>query len=136
METVFLIRGNATWEGISGFLIFMGNLIHTGELPWKGNKPNLSCFPRGEYKVVMRISPKYGKVYHVTGVQGRSYILFHQGNFFGDKTRGYRTNTAGCVMVGMKKGKLDGQKAVLASRLARTKFEITMGFEPFILKVM
>lgn len=84
----------------------------------------------------VRISPKYGKVYEVTGVTGRTYILFHQGNFFGNKSLGFRTNVQGCILLGFKRGKLFGQKAVLASRIARTRFETVMGFETFKLKVM
>lgn len=136
METVHLSRGRGSPEGIFGYLLFKGNVLSTGELPWRNNKPNISCIPAGEYKVVVRISPKYGMVYHVTGVNGRTYILFHQGNFFGDKSRGFRTNSNGCIMLGMKRGRLYGQRAVLASRLARAKFESIMGFEPFILKVI
>lgn len=84
----------------------------------------------------VRTSPKYGQVYEVTGVDGRSYILFHQGNYCGDRNMGLRTNVQGCVLLGRKRGKLNGQKAVLSSRPARRRFEMVMGLEDFELEVI
>ena len=52
------------------------------ELPWEDNENNISCIPEGEYEVVTRYSQKYGKHYHVTDVEGRSWILIHAGNFY------------------------------------------------------
>ena len=135
METVFLIRGPSTNEGTFGNIIFNGYCLYTGELPWKNNRPNISCIPCGKYIVRMRISPKYGKVYEVTDVAGRTYILFHQGNFCGDSSQGLRTNVQGCILLGFKRGKLYGQRAVLASKIARKRFETVMNFETFILEV-
>jgi len=64
----------------------------TLELPWKNNKRSISCIPEGEYEVVKRVSPKYGEHFHVTGVDGRSYILIHKGNYY--------TDIRGCILVG------------------------------------
>lgn len=134
MGYVILIRGSSSNEGIIGTIIFGGQYLYTGELPWKDNKPNISCIPCGEHLVQMRVSPKYGKVYEIR-VAGRTYILFHQGNFFGDISLGFRSHVQGCILLGFKHGKLYGQKAVLASRIARSRFERVMKFEPFTLEI-
>ena len=136
MNTLFLLRIQTSDQGTFGIIIFNGQYLYTGELPWKDNRPNVSCIPSGSYTVRVRISPKYGKVYEVTDVSGRTYILFHQGNFFGDISLGFRSNVQGCILLGFKRGKLYGQKAVLASRIARNRFETVMNFEPFKLKVI
>ena len=132
---VRLLRTRTSDEGTFGYLLAEGNYFHTGELPWRENRPNVSCIPEGKYKVSLRESPKYGTVYHVRNVQGRSYILFHQGNFCGDRAKGYRTNVQGCILLGLKAGKLWGQQAVLSSRLARAKFESLLMPASFDLEV-
>lgn len=131
-----LIRVSTNDEGTRGILVFGDDFVHTLELPWRGNRPNLSCIPAGRYDVSVRTSPKYGDVYHVKNVPGRTYILLHHGNFGGDQTQGLRTHTAGCILLGSRVGRLYGQQAVLASRTARRKFETLMDFEPFDLEVI
>ena len=125
-------RGN---QGTRGLLFAGAFSCHTLELPWRNNQCNISCIPAGEYKVEIRISPKYGYVYHIKEVPQRSYILFHSGNFAGDKHKGYRTNVAGCIILGSNRGLLFGQWAVLNSRIAVKRFMAHMELEPFILKI-
>lgn len=50
---------------------------------------------------------KYPDTFEVTGVQGRSYILFHSGNVEG--------HTEGCILLGEKIGKLREDRAILNS---------------------
>lgn len=64
----------------------------TLELPWKENQQNISCIPEGEYQVEKRFSRKFKSHFHITGVDGRSYILIHAGNYY--------TDIRGCVLVG------------------------------------
>jgi len=64
----------------------------TLELPWLDNSKQISCIPAGTYQVRKHNSPTFGKVFHVTGVPGRSEILIHKGNFNKD--------TKGCILVG------------------------------------
>ncbi|MFV0481342.1 MAG: DUF5675 family protein [Campylobacteraceae bacterium] len=65
---------------------------YTLELPWRDNKPNISCIPTGEYKVKPRISNKYGKHFYLEGTKPRTHILIHAGNFY--------TQTEGCILLG------------------------------------
>lgn len=123
-------------QGTRGILLYNDFNCHTMELPWRENKRGLSCIPAGEYKCKIRISPRYGKIYWVTEVEGRTNILIHAGNWAGDKTKGYRTNVAGCILLGVNKGVLAGQWAVLNSRLAIRRFMDQMGLDPFTLRIL
>ncbi len=135
MSDVSLYRFSTGVQGTFGIIVFNNQYLYTGELPWKDNKPNISCIPTGTYSVHMRISPKFGQVYEVS-TSGRTFILFHSGNFSGDKSLGFRTNVQGCILLGFKRGTLHGQQAVLASRPARSRFERALGFEPFNLGII
>lgn len=64
----------------------------TLELPFRGNKRNISAIPCGKYNVVKRFSYKYGDHLHILDVPNRDFILIHQGNFF--------TDILGCILVG------------------------------------
>lgn len=74
----------------NGFILYECDSL---ELPWRNNKPNISCIPQGKYKVVKRRSPKYDDHFHIQGVENRSYILIHPANFV------YQLR--GCIAVGM-----------------------------------
>lgn len=53
---------------------------YTIELPWHNNRPKSSCIPAGTYQLTTRWSLKHGHHLWVTGVPGRSLILFHPAN--------------------------------------------------------
>lgn len=137
MKTVYLLRLKMSDMGTEGKLITEdGFECCTLELPWRENEKGKSCIPSGEYKVVVRVSPKYGKVYWVTEVPNRSFILIHSGNFAGNTDEGYKTHVAGCILLGEKHGWLGEQRAVLNSRVAVRKFVNHMGYNEFLLKVI
>lgn len=63
------------------------------ELPWLDNQVNVSCIPSGKYQYKLRFSPgKQAYVLELQGVNGRTYIQIHVGNF----TR----QILGCILVG------------------------------------
>ncbi|MCH4824292.1 DUF5675 family protein [Gramella lutea] len=82
----------------------------TLELSWKENKNRISCIPEGEYTVLKRFSKKFKNHFHITKVEGRSYILIHSGNFY--------SQILGCVLVGndLKEINGDGRLDVVNSR--------------------
>jgi len=80
----------------------------TLEPPWKQNEIGTSCIPAGRYLCARVKSPKFGDVFEIMGVAGRSDVLFHWGNRLAD--------TSGCVLVAEKFGRLAGKAAVLTSR--------------------
>jgi hypothetical protein len=112
-----------------------GFSCRTMEPPWKNNRSNHSCIPAGEYIVKIRMSPKYGKVYHVKDVDGRSYILYHSGNVGGDREKGLSSHTWGCILLGKYLGKLrikgKIQRAVLYSKPTVRRFMELMEYQDF-----
>ena len=128
---VNLYRLKRSDQGTLGALIANIYWCYTLELPWRDNRPNISCIPSGSYEVGIRLSPKYGEIYHIKGVPNRTNILIHSGNYAGDISKGYKTNVAGCILLGAKQGLLQSQWAVLNSRIAVRKFMETMNKEPF-----
>ena len=44
--------------GTFGALFAEGFTCYTGELPWRDNKPEISCIPVGLYKVIWAMSPR------------------------------------------------------------------------------
>ena len=81
----------------NGFLLSEDDNIikyefRTLELSWKSNIRNISCIPKGTYKVVKRKSKKFKKHFHILDVKGREYILIHNGNYY--------TDIRGCVLIG------------------------------------
>lgn len=108
----------------------------TLELPWRDNATGASCIPPGKYKVEMRNSPKFGRIYEVTNVPGRTSILIHSGNSAGDTTKGYSSHVEGCILLGLSRGKVGGQKAVQQSRAAIAQFNEKMAGASFNLTVV
>ena len=130
------IRTRKSDHGMEGIIFFPGFWCYVLEPPDRDNKPNLSCIPAGEYDVKVRYSAKYGIVYWVTDVEGRTWILIHSGNFGGDRLKGLKTHTYGCLLLGLMRGVLTGQRAVLNSRIAISRFMKYMGCRPFKLTIV
>ena len=117
MLVVYLKRFDSTGQGTFGCILNHGEFLgFTLEPPWKDNKVNESCIPAGEYNCVWHKSPRYGWCYMVIGVDGRSNILIHSGNYGGDTEKGLKTHTKGCILLGRKQGVLGKQKAILVSK--------------------
>ena len=93
-------------SGTFGALKIEGEYVClTLERPWEDNKPNVSCIPIGTYICKRVDSPRYGDVFEVNCVPGRSHILFHKGNTIND--------TKGCILLGSQIGSIlntDGNK--------------------------
>jgi hypothetical protein len=115
---------------------------YIGELPWRNNKPSLSRVNPGSYLCKIRWSPTFKRhLFHLKGVDGRTYILMHSGNFVGDKLKGWDAHSAGCLIFGRRLGALKNgnghhQKAVLNSRSTERKFRRATDGKPFILKIV
>ena len=109
------------------------------EPPWRGNRRNRSCIPAGLYEVVPHLSPRHRRCLLVTQVQGRSHILFHAGNLGGDVERGWHTHTSGCLLPGLRRGRMTvsgrRQAAVFASRTAFRHLMDWAADGPFALEI-
>ena len=136
MLDVPLIRNHSTDHGTEGVLYAIGNKFYTMEPPDRNNKPNFSCIPPGIYIVKRRWSQKYKVHYWVTEVEGRTVILMHSGNVGGDREKGLISHTWGCILLGLSRGHINGQRAVLSSRTAVRRFHALMGMQTFRLIIM
>lgn len=112
-----LVRFRTSRNGTVGRLYFDGGFkCFTMEPPWIHNLRSVSCIPKGIYRVTLIESPKYGAVYEVHNVPGRTSILIHSGNYGGHEEYGLKTDTDGCILPGDKVGFMNDQEVVTNSR--------------------
>lgn len=110
---LLIIRDTFTDKSVLGKLYCNGEFIaHTLELPWKNNRKSVSCIPDGRYSCRIRlaresVSRDYVHLL-VEDVKGRSYILFHCGNFPSD--------TKGCILTGTHRAQTPDK--ILESKIA------------------
>jgi hypothetical protein len=130
MVGVRLTRVSSTHnEGTFGALVVGGLPFCVTLEPYnRDNVSNISSIPAGQYVCKPYDSPTYGKTYIVSGVQGRSSILFHWGN--------RDSNTEGCILLGDKFGKLGDDYAILNSKDAFKRFCEVIGRNKFSLVVV
>lgn len=137
---VTLKRGPSTNQGTFGVLTFGANVVHSLELPWRNNTRRLSCIPAGSYACALVKSPRFGRVYGVQGVPGRSHVLIHSANFAGDVARGWTTQLEGCIAPCLKVGVMRNnagaiQAAGLVSRPALNQLMTWAAGKPFTLEI-
>lgn len=139
MMTVTLTREASTNDGTFGRLraenadaIFECDTL---ELPWHHNRRNISCIPLGSYPVDWSHSAKFGPCYRLRDVPERSGILIHAGNYAGDRTKLRRSDVEGCILLGMSRGTLRGQRVIAQSRHAIAAFVEFMAEKPFRLVI-
>lgn len=123
-----LTRSHTGPGGTFGRLTGAGLSLHTLELPWRDNRTGVSCIPTGVYRGAHHSSAAYPDHYRLLNVQGREGILIHAGNTVKD--------TQGCILVGLRAGRLDGQPAVLRSKEAMKLLRAKLGRRAFTLGVI
>ena len=62
------------------------------ELPWRDNQRKVSAIPAGRYPARKRYTSDRGWHFHIQDVPGRTWILYHKGNFY--------WQIEGCTLVG------------------------------------
>lgn len=135
MRTIVLTRLESSDQGTFGVLTEGSSFIcQTGELPWRLNKPEISCIPDRIYIVEWQPSKRFGAAYKLKDVQDRTDIQIHAGNFVGDEALGFKSESNGCILLGMSIQ--DGpQKRLFNSRIALHKLENMLMQKPFILAI-
>ena len=108
---LLIIRETYTEESTAGKLFLNGEYVcDTLENPFLNNQRNISCIPKGHYKVRLRLARESATRDYlhllVQDVPNRDWILVHIGN--------YPSQTQGCILVGNGRE----QDAVNNSRLA------------------
>jgi hypothetical protein len=114
-----------------GTLYIEGAVFHTLERPWLNNKSNVSCIPPAIYEasfLLRSASGKYKQVWHLKPTQPRTGILMHNGNLV--------RHTKGCPLLGLRKGSLGGQPAVLGSKSAMRKLRKLTNCKGFTLHII
>lgn len=102
-------------HGTFGTLVVDGKPIcNTLEPYHRDNQKNVSSIPTGQYICKPYNSEKYKNTYEVTGVQNRTSILFHSGNWDDD--------TMGCIILGESFGTIGNDWIVADSKVAMEEF--------------
>lgn len=118
MRTVTIIRTTESDEGTFGHLVTGDFHCRTGELPWRNNAVGISRIPAGEYTAFYRNDGSKGPCYQLLNVPGRTAIQIHVGNWCGDKRKRLLSDVEGCILIGMRVGPLNNQRAVVSSGVA------------------
>jgi hypothetical protein len=136
MLNVQMVRQTTGNQGTFGIMTVNGNLIHTGELPWRNNTSNMSSVPCGTYQCDWLLSPHFGvNLYHLKNVPFRENCMIHTGNWCGDTTKGLKSDVEGCILVGLGQGELEGQEAILRSKDALQLFNSQLNGASFMLTI-
>lgn len=102
--------------------------LYTLENPWKENIPSVSCIPQGEYQCCPFNGNKFKNVYEIENVEGRTYILFHKGN--------YEHDTKGCILPGLGIDSSLHESMVTHSVSAMNELKRIIGQHTFTLNIM
>ena len=100
---------------------------YTLELPWRFNRPNVSCIPADTYIFKMFDSPKHGMVYEAEAVPGRTSIQIHPAN--------WAKQLLGCIALGRAVGLVEGVEGIMGSRDAVQGLVDDLEGEPFELTI-
>ena len=123
-----ITRFSYTDQGTFGRFNLRGMTLVTVERPWLNNAPNVSCIPIGEYECKPRYYHRGGyDASQVCDVPGRSYILFHVGN--------YVRNSQGCILINSEHVYSKNGMHGISSRRAFNLFMDYYGNEPFQLTI-
>lgn len=140
MKRASIVRDPSEDQGTFGLMTYGTSSCKTLELPWRDNRQQRSCIPLGLYECRIVQSPRFGRVYGVMSVPGRSAVLIHPANFAGDIDAGWHTQLHGCIAPCFRVGQMRNpagkmQMAGLLSRPAWDQFMSWAGGDPFELEI-
>lgn len=127
MPTIDLRRTKYTTTSTLGELRVLENGVqlfrcYTLELPWKQNKPQVSCVPVGTYELVLEVSPAFGReLWELKGVPDREECKIHGAN--------HTSQLRGCIAPGMSYFDInkDGVMDIASSKVALEGIHKAMG---------
>ena len=163
MSRATLTRGPSSSDGTPGILVSENQAFRcaTAEPPWvdldgdgKRDK-GLSRVKAGEYRCLFTVSPSRKNpdgtpeaTYELQDTPDAAGVRIHAGNFAGDETKGYLSDSQACILVGAdwvnmpipaKKAhltKLSHQMGVSASRQTLATLHTFFNREPFTLSII
>lgn len=105
------------------------------ELPWRNNENDISRIPAGMYFAKREKHKKYGYVFRLFDVPKRQGVLFgHIGNYAGDVSKGFKSDSEGCLLAGQKHGFIsrnkNAQYATLSSGVVLKKLQPIIEKQP------
>ncbi len=116
-------------NGTNGEFLFDGKRVcNSIELPWRDNKPRVSCIPEGKYELTKRYSQRFGWHLLVNNVVNRSYILIHAYNDALKESKGCIAPVSICT----GEGRGNNARLSLKKLLAITYPELEKGNKVFI----
>jgi len=98
------------------------------ELPWKNNKPFISCISKGFYICEKVASNSYGEIFEVKDVEGRTLIYIHWGN--------YTHNYKGCIGLGKNHAYIDNDQLLDITDTKNTIGELMAICDKFELEIV
>lgn len=147
LTEINLIRFETSDEGTFGrILVVPTPIFYTAELPWRDNKPDISCLPLGRYLCEWDWSPKRKRnIFFIReDYKDRDAFQIHSGNYVGDTAKKdpktglqYKADAFGCILLGnvFLGDSNGGQKMIGDSKAALSRFESLMKQEPFYLNI-
>lgn len=135
MKRFLLVRTKTGYDGTFGHLLHGDFAVVSLELPWRDNKPHLSCIPVGIYNVEPDDTGKH-QYYRILDVPGRGNVEMHPANWAGDTTKGLLSDLKGCIAFGLRRGKLNNQECILDSNIAFSRLSLYIGSEGFSLEII
>ena len=137
-----ILRAPSTDQGVFGMARAGRFAAYSGELPWRENRPMISCVPPAPqeqsafFDCIWAWSPRFKRnTYRLVAVPDRSGVLKHGANLMGDVALGLKAQLNGCIALGERLGWIGGQRALLLSLPAIRRFDEYMGYKPFRLEI-
>jgi hypothetical protein len=117
--------------GTNGIISLNGiKVCNTIELPWVGNKKQVSCIPEGSYRLAQRQNQKFGWHLLLNNVPGRDWVLIHPANNAIEELQGCIAPV--CLLTGQGKGL--GSRAAMGRIRIVTARAFAAG-EPILLNI-
>lgn len=106
---------------------FDTRISYSLELPWRENRPNISCIPAGTYICAREPNAVYTEVFRLLRVPGRDGILIHPANMAAE--------LEGCIAPGLEIERV-GWTGVLHSRDALSVLRALIDTRAFHLRIL
>nr|VFK58914.1 MAG: hypothetical protein BECKUNK1418G_GA0071005_100548 [Candidatus Kentron sp. UNK]VFK68630.1 MAG: hypothetical protein BECKUNK1418H_GA0071006_100448 [Candidatus Kentron sp. UNK] len=135
MHKITLMRfANHPFGTVGELLLPNGERLYTVEAPWRGNAPNVSCIPCGEYEVAPDTDGNH-QYWRLLDVPERSGIEIHAANYFINPFT-ERQELHGCIAPGMRINPEHPASVFESRRALAVMAEVVGKKDHFMLKIV